>query len=102
AMLAVSYDDEKYGGAIEVLNSWGKQWGNNGFAWIRYSDCLKWFSGVYAFFLDNSSVSMNNNSAADDSFAMSADSSATVIAGSLKKDSVLKADAVYMQLFKNK
>ena len=35
---AISYDDNKYGGAFELLNSWGTFWGKGGFAWIRYSD----------------------------------------------------------------
>jgi len=36
AMCAVGYDDRKYGGSILIMNSWGPQWGNNGFAWIPY------------------------------------------------------------------
>ena len=38
AMLVIGYDDNKFNGAFEVLNSWGKNWGKNGFSWIRYSD----------------------------------------------------------------
>lgn len=38
ALVIVAYDDEKYGGAFEVLNSWGENWGNAGFTWIKYSD----------------------------------------------------------------
>jgi hypothetical protein len=38
AMCVVGYDDKKYGGAFLLMNSWGPEWGNNGFAWIRYSD----------------------------------------------------------------
>lgn len=38
AMCVVGYDDNKFGGAFEVINSWGTNWGNNGFFWIKYSD----------------------------------------------------------------
>lgn len=38
ALCVIGYDDEKLGGAFEVINSWGKDWGNNGFTWIRYAD----------------------------------------------------------------
>lgn len=38
ALVVISYDDSLFGGAFEVLNSWGIEWGNNGFMWIRYSD----------------------------------------------------------------
>jgi hypothetical protein len=33
-MLLVGYDDKK--SAFKVMNSWGKDWGDNGFAWIDY------------------------------------------------------------------
>lgn len=38
AMTIISYDDNKYGGAFEVMNSWSQNWRNNGFIWIRYND----------------------------------------------------------------
>jgi hypothetical protein len=38
AMTVIAYDDNKFGGAFQLLNSWGTRWGKNGFAWIRYSD----------------------------------------------------------------
>ena len=38
AQCVVGYDDKKYGGAFLLMNSWGPQWGNNGFAWVRYPD----------------------------------------------------------------
>ena len=36
AMCVVGYDDEKYGGAFEIMNSWGADWGNEGFIWVSY------------------------------------------------------------------
>jgi len=33
-MLLVGYDDKK--SAFKVMNSWGKEWGDNGFSWIDY------------------------------------------------------------------
>ena len=38
AMCVVGYDDKKYGGAFLIMNSWGPEWGNNGFAWVRYPE----------------------------------------------------------------
>lgn len=49
AMVVVGYDNYKYGGAVEIMNSWGERWGNNGFIWIRYEDFLKYTLGVYAY-----------------------------------------------------
>lgn len=39
AMLVVGYDDSK--GAFEIMNSWGRQWGDQGFAWISYDTMLR-------------------------------------------------------------
>ena len=38
AMCVVGYDDNKYGGAFLLMNSWSTQWGNQGYAWVRYKD----------------------------------------------------------------
>ena len=38
AMTLVGYDDYKYGGAFRVVNSWGRDYGDNGFIWVKYSD----------------------------------------------------------------
>ena len=37
ALCVVGYDDTRYGGAFEVQNSWGMDWGNNGYRWIPYA-----------------------------------------------------------------
>ncbi|UZR93621.1 C1 family peptidase [Chondrinema litorale] len=38
AMCVIGYDDTKFGGAFEIMNSWGEDWGNDGFIWITYKD----------------------------------------------------------------
>jgi papain like protease len=38
AQCVVGYDDAKNGGSFLIMNSWGSKWGNNGFAWVRYTD----------------------------------------------------------------
>ena len=38
AMTIVGYDDYVMGGSVLVANSWGEDWGNNGFLWISYED----------------------------------------------------------------
>jgi hypothetical protein len=37
-MAIVGYDDNKFGGAFEIMNSWGTDWGKEGFSWMKYSD----------------------------------------------------------------
>jgi hypothetical protein len=41
AVTVVGYDDNMYGGAVEIMNSWGPKWCNNGFMWMRYADFEK-------------------------------------------------------------
>ena len=38
ALCVVGYDDNQYGGAFEVQNSWGENWGFEGYTWISYQD----------------------------------------------------------------
>jgi hypothetical protein len=53
AVLAIGYDDAKYGGCIEIMNSWGDTWGDKGFTCIKYNDYSKYFVGGYAFYMKN-------------------------------------------------
>ena len=47
AMCVVGYDDHKAGGAFEVLNSWGTNWGGGGFVWIPYEDFANYVNEAY-------------------------------------------------------
>ncbi len=38
AMVVVGYDDNKAGGAFRILNSWGTNWADGGYVWIKYND----------------------------------------------------------------
>jgi len=38
ALCLIGYDDNKFGGAFRIINSWGNEWGDNGFCWIKYKD----------------------------------------------------------------
>ena len=47
AMCVVGYDDKKYGGAFLIMNSWGQEWGTNGFGWVRYGDFQTYVREAY-------------------------------------------------------
>ncbi|MDO3641901.1 C1 family peptidase [Mucilaginibacter sp. L3T2-6] len=49
AMCVVGYDDNQYGGAFEIQNSWGTWWGNGGYIWIRYDDFSRFVQYAYEF-----------------------------------------------------
>ncbi|MCD8296978.1 MAG: DUF4384 domain-containing protein [Prevotella sp.] len=47
AMCVVGYDDDQYGGAFLIMNSWGQNWGNGGFTWVKYSDFCRTVDQAY-------------------------------------------------------
>jgi hypothetical protein len=47
AMCIVGYDDTKYGGSFELMNSYGTEFGDNGFVWISYADMKKYMQEAY-------------------------------------------------------
>lgn len=38
ALCVVGYNDYKFGGAFRIVNSWGSDWGDNGYMWVKYDD----------------------------------------------------------------
>jgi len=47
AMSVIGYDDRKFGGAFQIMNSWGPQWGKNGVAWVKYGDFKNYVREAY-------------------------------------------------------
>jgi Papain family cysteine protease len=50
AMCVMGYDDNIEGGAFQVMNSWGQDWGDRGFGWIRYPDFMKFNKEAYGLY----------------------------------------------------
>jgi hypothetical protein len=64
SMVVVGYDDNKFSsplrkipagkrGAFKLMNSWGRDWGQNGFIWVRYADFAQFCSQAFAISLSN-------------------------------------------------
>jgi|GEM_PF-7064884 len=47
-MLVVGYDDNKAGGAFLVMNSWGTDFGKDGYFWLKYTNVVKELVCAYA------------------------------------------------------
>jgi hypothetical protein len=47
AMVVVGYDDNIRGGSFKLMNSWGRDWGVNGFKWVRYQDFQYFVRNAY-------------------------------------------------------
>jgi len=63
AMVVVGYDDEKFNpgrrdvapnmkGAFKIMNSWGKNWGADGFIWVRYAHFAAYCRHAYALVME--------------------------------------------------
>ncbi|RMD75504.1 MAG: peptidase C1 [Bacteroidetes bacterium] len=50
AMCVIGYDDDKYGGAFQIMNSWGQDWGDRGVAWVRYDDFAYFVKEAYGIY----------------------------------------------------
>lgn len=48
AMTIVGYDDYVNGGSFLVVNSWGKEFGKDGYMWMKYSDFKKYAHVAFA------------------------------------------------------
>jgi hypothetical protein len=93
AMCVVSYDDDKEGGAFEVQNSWGSDWGSGGYVWIRYNDFAEF---VYQAFELHSfdAVNPNNEVELGGSFRLVADNGQEMKAKP-QSDGTYKLDRAY-------
>ena len=64
AMVVVGYDDYKAGGAFEIMNSWGTNFGRGGFFWIKYADFERQVKTAYVLvekdLIDNNNNNKNN------------------------------------------
>lgn len=50
AMCVIGYDDDLEGGAFQIMNSWGQDWGDRGFCWIKYDDFSYFVREAYGLF----------------------------------------------------
>lgn len=51
ALCVVGYDDEKFGGAFEIMNSQGTEWGNEGFLWIPYEAFITFTRQAFSLYM---------------------------------------------------
>jgi hypothetical protein len=61
AMCVIGYDDNKDGGAFQIMNSWSEDWGNDGIAWVRYRDFEHFTKEAYGLYPMGSADQQNAN-----------------------------------------
>lgn len=59
ALCVVGYDEQR--GAFEVMNSWGTDWGNQGFTWIRYADFTNIVKYAFELIMGSSGATQTGN-----------------------------------------
>jgi hypothetical protein len=80
AITVVGYDDARFGGAFEVMNSQGTSWGEAGFCWIRYGTFNKFCVQAFEMIVDASMGPSDDVQLPD--LALPPSSSEATIAGS--------------------
>ncbi len=55
AMCVVGYDDNAAGGAFRIMNSWGRQWGDDGYVWVTYDDFNHFTKEAYGIYPEGKS-----------------------------------------------
>jgi len=93
AMCVVGYDDEQYGGAFEVQNSWGSDWGSGGYVWIRYADFNQYVYQAYELH-QFETVNPNTEISLAGSFRIQLDNGQEMKAN-LKGDKTFEVDRAY-------
>jgi hypothetical protein len=53
AVTIVGYDDYKYGGSFRILNSYGSDWGDDGYFWMTYKDFENQADAAYVILKEN-------------------------------------------------
>lgn len=92
AMCVVSYDDEKYGGAFEIQNSWGAGWGKGGYTWISYEDFATYVYQAYE--LQTFATAKNEYSTLGGAFNLIVDNGQAMIP-ILQNDGTFKIDRAF-------
>lgn len=52
ALTIVGFDDVLFGGAFRVVNSWGTEWGDDGYCWITYDDFNSFQEAAYMIYTE--------------------------------------------------
>ena len=47
ALCVVGYDDYKFGGSFRIVNSWGSDFGDEGYMWVKYADFKTYTKEAY-------------------------------------------------------
>ena len=53
AICMLGFDDEKFGGSFQIINSWGGDWGDEGVSWVRYDDLIPFLRYGFGLSIDN-------------------------------------------------
>lgn len=61
AMCVIGYDDAMQGGAFQIMNSWGTDWGENGFVWVKYNEFAKYVDQAYEIYVNKETPKPYNN-----------------------------------------
>ena len=81
AMCVVGFSDARK--AFKVLNSWGKEWGNDGYIWIKYGDYKTYCKYAYQY------IVKENDPIVDDPVVEESDQNEPVVEVEVEKEKII-------------
>ena len=86
AMCIIGYNDDKYGGAFRVVNSWGDDFGDNGYVWIKYKDFYYYSDEAYTFSIANNLFPFKNEQIKEGDFVREVFANGNIYEGEISND----------------
>lgn len=68
ALSIIGYDDFKYGGSFRAVNSWGDDFGDHGYLWIKYDDFIEYVELIFVYDLNSNIKNLPPNIIETDSY----------------------------------
>lgn len=58
ALCVIGYNDNKFEGAFKIVNSWGEDYGDNGYLWVKYDDFIEFVEEIYIVELNDNIIEL--------------------------------------------
>ena len=94
-MTIIGYDNTINGGSFRVVNSWGKDWGDNGYMWMSYSDYKKYTVTTFTVYVSFDNETEDGNELKTKNYNRITNNEATYYEGIVKDQSIYDGAGVY-------
>lgn len=94
-MTIIGYDNTINGGSFRVVNSWGKDWGDNGYMWMSYSDYKKYTDTTFTVYVSFDNETEDGNELKTKNYNRVTNNESAYYEGIVKEQSIYDGAGVY-------